>query len=321
MSIKIIKPGIFTTIQDMGRNGYRCDGIGPAGAMDFFAAALGNILLGNDENYPVIEMHFPAAELLFEEDILVSITGADFCASVDDIAVELWKPVLIKRQQTLCFKKYKMGARAYLSLQGEMKADKWLNSYSTNTKLKAGGYHGRPLIKGDSILIDLVASAMHPEHLPDITNLLQPIYEPAGNIRCIVGPEWNSMDDASQKMFLNESFLITTQSDRMGYRLQGANLHLVDPAQLISSPVDKGTLQLLPNGQIIVLMADHQTTGGYPRIANVISADLPKLAQQAIHSKLQFELVNIETAEYALLSLYQLLESIQIIHEADRHQL
>ncbi|MEO7765949.1 MAG: biotin-dependent carboxyltransferase family protein, partial [Ferruginibacter sp.] len=280
MGIKIIKPGLFTTLQDLGRPGYRCDGIGPGGVMDFFAASVANFLTGNDEHAPVLEMHFPAAELLFEEDALVSITGADFGACIDDAETTLWKPLLIKKQQRLSFKKHNSGARVYLSVQGGIKADRWLNSYSTQIKVQEGGYKGRALLKGDGL--DLLAgnSFFGLKNFPVVTALAMPVYKPASPIRCIGGTEWGIVEDESKAKFVGELFSITAQSDRMGYRLQAINLVLNEPVHLVSSPVDLGTIQLLPSGQLIILMADHQTTGGYPRVANVISADLPKLAQQ-----------------------------------------
>jgi antagonist of KipI len=325
MAIKIIRPGILTTIQDLGRTGHRSVGIGPGGSMDFFATIVANYLVGNDEKSPVIEMHFPAPEMSFEADAQVSITGADFSACIDDEPVELWKPLLVKKNQRLSFKKYINGARACLAIYGGIKADNWLNSFSTHSKVKAGGFNGRPLLKGDSIFLNEIDSLRPIKNFPTINKMISPVYQPANIIRCLAGPEWYLLNDESKMMVLRSKFLMTAQSDRMGYRLQGTNLALEDPVQLISSPVDSGTVQLLPNGQLIILMADHQTTGGYPRIANVISADLPKLAQLSIHSELLFELAGIETAEEALFSLYETLESIKnyckIYYDSYRHQL
>ena len=302
---------MFTTIQDGGRTGYRSIGIGPGGAMDFFASSVSNILVGNDEKSPVIEMHFPAAEILFEEDALVSITGGNFSAHINDEPAGLWKPLSIKKNERLSFKKYINGARTYLAIHGGIQSDNWLNSFSTHTKVKAGGHKGRALVKEDNISLNSTTPLMVIENFAALTTMISAVYQPANIIRCIAGPEWDLMNDGSKTIFTQLPFSVTVQSDRMGYRLQGPTLALLDPVQLISSPVDAGTIQLLPNGQLIVLMADHQTTGGYPRIANVIGADLPKLAQSPIHSVLQFELANIAGAEEALFSLYEILELIK----------
>ncbi len=310
MAIKIIKPGLFTTIQDLGRNGYRAAGIGPGGAMDFFAASLANYLVGNDENSPVIEMHFPAAEMLFEEDALVSITGGNFSSYINEEPVSLWKPLQVKKNDRLSFKKFSSGARAYLAIAGGIAADNWLNSCSTHTKVKAGGFKGRAFKKEDIISFNKKLPFISVEGFPDCKSMIHPVYMPPNIIRCISGPEWDLMNDESKKAFSRSVFSVTAQSDRMGYRLHGTGLSLEYPVELISSPVDSGTIQLLPNGQLIALMADHQTTGGYPRIANVIGADLPKLAQAPIHSNLQFELMSVDCATDALYSLHQLMESI-----------
>ncbi len=325
MAIKIIKPGIFTTIQDLGRNGYRSAGIGPGGAMDFFAASVANVLVGNDEKSPLIEMHFPAVEILFQEDVLVSVTGGNFNGFIEEKPVLLWKPFIVKKNEKLSFKKYIDGARAYLAVKGGISADKWLNSFSTHPKIKAGGYKGRPLLKDDTIQLN----ASHPlnsiDNFPDSTDLISPVYNPINPVRCIAGPEWEWLNEASKAIFTGSPFTVTPQSDRMGFRLQGMHLDLQESIQLISSPVDMGTIQLLPNGQLILLMADHQTTGGYPRIANVISYHLPKLAQSPIHNKIQFEMISPEIAEDALFSLHQTIRFIkdncQNYYAANRHQL
>ncbi len=325
MAIKIIKPGIFTTVQDLGRNGYRSIGIGPGGAMDFFAASVANFLVGNDEKSPVVEMHFPAPEVLFQEDALVSITGGNFNGYIEDKPASLWQPFLVKRNEKLSFKKYVHGARAYLAIQGGVSSDKWLNSFSTHTGVKAGGYFGRPLLKDDTIQLNSSRQFYSISDFPDLTDLISQVYDPVSRVKCIAGAEWASLNEESKKIFAGSPFTVSSQSDRMGYRLQGINLALKETIQLISSPVDTGTIQLLPNGQLILLMADHQTAGGYPRIANVIASYLPKLAQSSIQSTINFEMIEPGIAEETLLSLYQTLGYIKDncfnFYAAHRHQL
>lgn len=310
MLIKITRPGIFTTIQDLGRPGFRALGIGPGGAMDGFAAAAANYLVGNEPQDPVIEMHFPAPEIFFESEALASITGANFTPVLDGQPVETWKPVLVKKNSTLLFDRHKSGARAYLATNPCIMPGNWLNSFSTNTRVKAGGHGGRALQKSDIIAVQ---DKEHPIPRADFLELTEMDTRIYGDrkLRCIAGPEWHLLDEASGSRFQEASYMITTQSDRMGYRLKGANLALRDPVEMVSSPVDCGTIQLLPGGQLIILMADHQTTGGYPRIASVISADLPKLAQSAIADPLLFELTDLDTAEELLFSMYRELELIK----------
>ena len=316
---------MFTTIQDLGRNGYRAVGIGPGGAMDFFAASTANYLVSNDATAAVIEMHFPAAEILFQSDTIIAVTGGDFSACIDNVPIELWQPIVIKNGSILSFKKYINGARTYLSANGGFEADQWLSSYSTHLKLKAGGFKGDVLLKEDIIPFSSAAVIKSHGNLVNFKKIVEPFYKPSNIIRCIAAPEFEQLHEASQTCLVNLPFVLTAQSDRMGFRLKGMDLRMENPAELISSPVDAGTVQLLPNGQLIVLMADHQTTGGYPRIAQVIRADIPRLAQIPIHAELNFKLVSIETAEEALLSLSQTLVSIKktcdYLYATDRHQL
>ncbi|MFT3681869.1 MAG: biotin-dependent carboxyltransferase family protein [Ferruginibacter sp.] len=311
MSIKIIKPGIFSTIQDGGRTGHRSQGIGPGGTMDYFAAAIANYMAGNDNNAPIIEMHFPAAEIFFDTDTIISIAGADFDAHINDMPVELYKPVIIQKNSVLSFKKIISGARVYLAIHGGLQAEKWLGSYSTNTKVNAGGHLGRPLKKDDVIEIPAEPKAIDRKFFLVEPKSLTRVYENTGTIRCVKGPEWELMDEPAKQVFLSHSFTVSSQSDRMGYRLAGENILLNDTASLVSSPVNSGTIQVLPGGQLIVLMADHQTTGGYPRLANIITADLPKLAQLPVNAKLNFELVSLQQAEDAFMSAQHLLAVVK----------
>lgn len=311
MNIRIIKPGIFTSIQDLGRTKYRSLGIGPGGAMDFFAASVANYIAGNDENAPVIEMHFPAAEIHFETDTLICITGANFDAHIYHEPVEMYKPVIIQEGSVLSFKKNISGARAYLAINGGMVAEKWLNSYSTNIKAQAGGRHGRPLAKDDSIEIHEQLPSINHKYFFIEPKLIHSVYNNKNTIRCIEGPEWELITAQGKENFLKDEFIVTSQSDRMGYRLFGTSISLNNSLNLVSSPVNFGTVQLLPNEQLIILMADHQTTGGYPRVANVITADLPRLAQASINTRLNFELVSLQEPEDALISLQHQLASIK----------
>lgn len=310
MSLRIIKPGILDTIQDQGRFGYQHLGINPGGAMDGFSAAVANALLGKQLNAPVIEMHFHAAEILIEKPCIVTITGGDFSPMVNDVAVPLYQPVVVPANTTLRFTGPKRGARCYLALLNDIHLTTWLNSYSTNLKAAAGGYYGRRLQKGDELSFALIDSLAAIDKL-----LLLPWRyrsdESEKPIHFIPGPEWNWLGKKSRVDFLESSFVIDNSSDRMGYRLQGKNLQQVQQHQLLSSAVTFGTVQLLPNGQLIVLMADHQTTGGYPRIAQIISAHLPKLAQLNPGNELLFEETTVEAAEEKLVTQQNYLMQLQ----------
>lgn len=314
MSIKIIKPGVLTTLQDGGRFGLRSIGIGPGGAMDLFAMKVSNFMVGNNEDAAVIEMNFPGPEIQFQQDALVSLTGADLSAAVNDTAATLWKPFFIKKDDVLKFKQPIHGAKTYLAIKGGWQSEKWLGSYSTHLKLRAGGHLGRALQKEDIVFFKendqpIIADKILNWHIS--LNETAKVYEPYHSIRCIAGIEWGLLDQTSKEKFTNEDFLISNQSDRMGYRLSGHPLSLQESTELISSAVDAGTIQFLPDGNLIVLMADHQTTGGYPRIASVIKADLPKLAQSTAGQSIAFKMVTIKEAEDALISMMQSLADIK----------
>lgn len=314
MSIKIIKPGIFTSIQDLGRRGYRNSGIGPGGAMDPFACRMANYLVGNDDHLAVIEMRFPAPEILFLQDAVVAITGADLTASINDDPLPAWKPQLIKKDSVLSFKAPVNGSWAYLSVAGGWKLDPWLGSYSTHLMAKAGGYMGRTLQKDDQV--NCGENNLNPDNIRNANGRLSEkeilkVYQPANTIRCMPSVEWHLMNKLSMDLFESAGFLMTTKSDRMGYRFTGESLLLNEPKELISSAVDRGTIQLLPDGNIVVLMADHQTTGGYARIASVIKADLPKLAQLRPGEQVRFTLVSRDEAENSLLAMERSLKEIK----------
>ncbi|MEP6712837.1 MAG: biotin-dependent carboxyltransferase family protein [Ferruginibacter sp.] len=311
MSIKIIKPGICSTIQDLGRTGFRSLGIGPGGAMDFFAAAVANYLVGNIEKQPVIEIHFPAAEILFQSNTLISISGGDFDAHINETSIEINQPCFIQAGDVLSFKKNISGVRIYLAINGGMEAENWLGSASTNIKVKAGGFKGRLLQKEDTIKIHSVTVEKDNRKIAVSSNAIHSVYNNQNTILCIAGPDWHLINASSENIFLTSAFTITNQSDRMGYRMAGESLSVKKTTELISSPVVFGIIQLLPNGQLIILMADHQTTGGYPRIATVIAADLPKLAQLPVNAKINFKLVSPGEAEERLISLHKTLTEIQ----------
>jgi antagonist of KipI len=312
MSILVKKAGILTTLQDLGRKGFRRFGINPNGAMDQTAVRLINSLLGNDENAAVLEMHFPASEFFFEEPAACALGGADFSASLDGESVENWRIFFAGQGTELKFSQKISGNRAYLAVQGGFKTENWLASASTNLKAKIGGLHGRKLQSGDRILFNQIA---HPKsRIPKfrISNALVPFYSKFPTVRLVAGAEFEMLTAGSRKNLFGENFLITQNSDRMGFRLAGAGLYLLDEKELVSSAVNFGTIQLLPDGQLIVLMADHQTSGGYPRIANVVTMDLPLLAQLGANDKVAFHLISLEEAENLLVRFEKDLNFLKI---------
>lgn len=298
MSIIINKPGILDTFQDLGRNGFRKLGINPNGAMDKTTLRLINILLGNDENEAVLEMHFPASEIRFDEDIMFAIGGADFEARLNNEPIENWKVHTAKKDSIIKFYKKSLGNRCYLAIKDGFKLKKWLNSSSTNLTAEIGGFKGRKLKKGDEIAFNKSLSTLDsPLSTLKIGQSLIPFYSPFPTVRIIAGAEYQDLTALSEQEFLSQDFSISANSNRMGFRLEGKPLHLLNDKELVSSAVNFGTLQLLPDGQIIILMADHQTTGGYPRIAHIIERDLPLAAQLGVGDGIGFHIISVKEAE------------------------
>ena len=297
MSISVQKGGLLSTIQDLGRTHFRRFGINPNGAMDTATARLINVLLGNDEREAVLEMHFPAAQIIFEASAIIALGGADFGATLDDESIENWRPFFADEGSILKFSKKTFGNRAYVSIKSGFKIEEWLGSRSTNLIAGSGGFEGRKLQAGDRIFFNL-ESVIHRAKFPyKISPALIPPYGSAPTIRVTAGAEFERLTGLSERDFLKNNFVISRDSDRMGFRLAGEPLYLIDDFELVSSAVDFGTIQLLPDGQMIILMADAQTSGGYPRIAHVASVDLPVLAQLGAGDAVNLELISLEEAE------------------------
>lgn len=315
MSLRISKAGILDSIQDMGRFGYQHLGINLTGAMDKYAAAIANIIVGNKMHEAVIEMHFPAPAILFEEPAMIALSGADFSATINGKPIPIDHPVIVNANTQLQFQSLRTRNRCYLAIRGGMKISKWLNSYSTNLKAEAGGFYGRKLLKDDVIELN-DESGFELEEKDDFKILKWQANENFGiqqeEIMIIPGGEWDWLDKNSQQKLLKNPFFISPNSDRMGYRLASEPLHTITKTELVSSAVGFGTIQLLPGGQLIVLMADHQTTGGYPRLGNVVSVHLPLLAQMKAGDMLRFKITDQQTAEDLILKQQQHLIQLEI---------
>jgi antagonist of KipI len=313
MSIEAIKPGLLSTLVAAERTGYRQYGVGPGGPMDTFAMRVANFLVGNDEAQAVIEMHFPGPEFVIKENLLLAITGNGFEVFLNGEPKPLWTPLLTPGNSVLKFKIKTNAGRGYLSVQGGWKAESWLGSRTTHLGVQAGGYLGRALKKGDCLdTADEAREIRNAKLSWQVSrNELDKMYLPSNEIRCVASAETDALSDQSKADFASGVFVIGNKSNRMGFRLEGPALRLNEPLEFVSSPVDVGTVQLLPDGNLIILMADHQTTGGYPRIASVIKADLPKLAQLNPNEKMNFKMIAMADAEALFLSMENQLAEIK----------
>ncbi|RYU93480.1 5-oxoprolinase subunit C family protein [Emticicia agri] len=296
--MRFIKSGILSTYQDSGRNGYRYLGINPNVAMDRMAVRLLNILLQNEEDEAAIEIHFPCPEIVMEKDSIIAIGGADFAPYLIDENRQIqeinnWQCTWVPAGSTLKFKKRIYGQRAYIAIKGGFSAKEWLGSKSTNHLLDFNTINPGHEVE--------TRAFPRPDFLPYLGISLVPPYSDSPVIRLIRGNEYEFLTTESKNILENHTFTISQQSNRMGFRLAGEALHVENKIELISSAVDFGTIQLLPDGQLIVLMADHQTTGGYPRIGNVITADLPLLAQCGVKEPIRLRFISLAEAEELLI--------------------
>lgn len=283
MEVRVKRAGLQTTVQDLGRPGFRADGVPLSGAMDRFALRVANLLVGNEENTAALEFTLAGPEIEFPEPALVAAAGADFGA------LPLWRPVSLPAGTVLKFGLAASGCRGYLAIAGGFAVSRVLGSASTFVRGNFGGV-GRALRDGDV----LAAPDVHrhvAEHWRMDPRILPP-YGGAPTVCVLPGAQASEFGAA----FFEHRYTVTAQSDRMGFRLKGAPLVRQSGAELRSGTVVPGTVQVPPDGQPIVLMADAQTIGGYPQIAHVISADLPLVAQLRPGDSVQFRAIELDEA-------------------------
>ena len=325
MSVTVVKPGLLTTIQDEGRKGYEKFGIVVSGAMDIFSLNLANILVGNNINEACLEATVLGPELKISENTLIAITGGDLLPTINGVSVENNKPIFIKTESILSFKGLKKGCRAYIAFAGGFLIPKVLESKSTYIRGKIGGFNGRALIKGDIIKIGKKTNLSE-----KIINSLLKYKEKSGFIeamwfvknpfdyttknqviRVFQDMQYNLADEESLNNFFNKSYTVTSKSDRMGYRLEGSKIKFKEKIEMISGGVSLGTIQVPPDGNPIILLADRQTAGGYPKFVHVIKADIPLLAQLPPNSTIKFKKVSIYEGENLYYNNYKYLNEIK----------
>jgi len=308
MAIKIIKNGIADTIQDIGRYGYQHLGIQANGYLDYQSARLANTILGNLKDSPVFEIHFPASSFCFTCNYTICITGANFVPVLNEKSIAINTPIEVNQNDVLQFLKPLEGRVAYIAIQGTIKEEAWLNSHSyfANSIQKDAQFEweastsiSNQFLKNSALITSEIINEIH-----------SPIFS-KGPIQFIPGPAWKDLTEASQKVFLSTEYHIGMQANRMGYPIKGALLQLHKPNQYLSAAVTRGTLQLLPNGELMVLMANHQTIGGYANLGQIILVDLPRLAQASNQTSIHFMETTIDTAH----KLYQQIEK-KFIHRS-----
>lgn len=291
MSITVIAQGVLTTVQDFGRHGLMQFGIGETGAMDRAAYRAANYLVGNENGEAVLEATFMGPTLRFDAPCVCALTGADMQAKLDGVPVPLYQSFAVQAGQTLAMAFAVSGCRGYLAVAGGIDVPVVMGSRSTDLKCKIGGFEGRALAKGDVVQLGAPAGSAEARTLPRVT------YADNVEIRVVAGLQLELFTAQGVADFFSEEYTLTPQSDRMGMRLDGKAVETLHGSDIISDGIAFGSIQIPTNGKPIILLADHQTTGGYAKIGAVASVDLPKLAQLKPGAKIRFKRVSIEEAE------------------------
>jgi antagonist of KipI len=311
--MQVLRPGMFSVLQDLGRVGHQCHGVPVTGAMDEWSHRSANILVGNAEDAAVLECTLTGPTVQFTRNTLLAVCGAELRITAADRPVPKGCAVMLRRGVTLEFGERHSGMRMYLAVRGGFATAPVLGSRSTYLPGNFGGHEGRALRKNDRVPL---APSDRDEPLLALERLLvqsgSPFVAaargeaqlPAGSpegLRFIAGPQWNAFSTEAKERFVSLPFTISARSDRMGCRLEGPNLQLTQPLEMISEATSFGTVQVPPDGRPIVLMADRQSAGGYPKLAYVASADLPRLAQAPPGTSIRFTRVDQFAAERAWL--------------------
>jgi urea carboxylase len=315
MSLEVVQPGLFSTFQDLGRYGVQKFGVPVSGAMDELSHRLANLLVGNADGEATLEVMLLGPVLRFKRAATIALAGADLGATLNDQPMPLAAPVRVPEGATLQFGKRRAGLRAYLALAGGFGLPAVLGSVSTYVRGGFGGYQGRSLRKGDILDPPGLGIPRHPASPVSgiAARLLQAlaIIDTAEPLRILAGREWEDFTVAARQALLACPYRVGAQSDRMGYRLEGPVLERGNTGDMLSEAVAFGTMQVPPDGQPIVLMADRQASGGYPRIAQVASIDLPRLAQVMPGEPVRFTLITLEQAQALLRWRAQSLDALR----------
>ena len=315
--LEVIHPGPFTTIQDLGRTGFQRYGVSVTGAMDPQATAIANLVVGNDPKDAVLEITFTGAKFQFHQPTKIAVTGADMLVQLNGMEIKRGCAIPVSGGEVLHFVNLRAGCRAYLAVHGGLEVPEVMGSRSTFLRAAIGGVEGRALRKGDKIPYapcGQAKQALADWHVPTDS------WWKKEKVRIVKGPEIDRFDVEQLNRFISEPYTISPQSDRMGYRLQGSLLKSRDATELVSEPVTFGTIQVPSGGEPIVLMADRQTTGGYPRIGQVIQVDLPVLAQKKPGDRVEFEFVSLEEARKLAAEFRQWQQDVKISIEVRRRQ-
>jgi biotin-dependent carboxylase-like uncharacterized protein len=305
---QVLKPGLFTTIQDTGRHGYLKYGVPISGAMDQFSLIAANLLVANNENDACLETTLIGPELQALAEVQIAITGGNCTPRINDHNVPMWQTLTIQKDDFLSFGKMESGCRAYITARGGIDVPLVLGSRSTYVRGGFGGNCGRQLKAGDTI------SGFDTKPLPNEYRLPEELISRLSNhfkANVILGPQAEMFTKKGIETFLSNPYRVTSEADRMGYRLEGPTIEHKDKADIVSDALLPGAIQVPKSGKPILIMKDAQTTGGYPKIAVVIASDLSNLGQAKPGDRMEFSRISISEAHEKALQLHRSLDDLK----------
>lgn len=305
--VRVESPGLFTTVQDLGRPGYGPIGVSPSGAADPDSLILGNRLAGNPDTAAALEMTLAGGAFLFPEGAVIALAGSDFGATLEDRPLALWTAHAVRPGESVRMGATRTGARCYLCVRGGIDVPPVLGSRSTHVLSGLGGFEGRPLRKGDVLPIGPAAGPLRKRAIPAAA--LERL-RPRKVLRVTAGPQAAWFSEAAVRTFYGAVYRVSEEANRMGLRLEGPPLETPSSGHMITEGVPLGAVQVPAGGSPIILFVEQQTTGGYPKIANVISADLPSVGQLRPRDEVRFELVEPAAARALIRERRQLIGGI-----------
>ena len=305
-SLVVGNPGLLTTVQDLGRPGYDPLGVSPSGAADSVALRLGNMLVGNEQGAAALEMTLVGGRYVFPGGGVIALAGADFGANLNGQPIEMWIPHAVRPGGTLELGLTRTGARCYLCIAGGIQVEHFLGSASTHLLSGLGGFAGRGLCKSDVLQIGAVGQRIRRRR---ISAKIVETLKPRKSLRVTQGPQADWFSEAATRAFYEGAFCVSEDSDRLGLRLEGTSLTPESTREMISEGVSLGAVQVTPAARPIILFVEQQTAGGYPKIANVIGADLHCIGQLRPRDEITFARVSLEEARALWIAQQQLLNS------------
>lgn len=293
--MRILQPGI-TLIEDSGRFGYQAFGMATAGACDPYAYRLGNVLVGNQGGEASLEFALMGPTIEFEEEVTFALTGGDFTPTLNDQPIPLWRSCKAGPGDILALGGVVSGRIGYLAVAGGIDVPVVMGSRSTYLRGRIGGLDGRALRKGDILPVGMGGTGAPGRQLDE---QYVPVYPTEVTATVVLGPQDDCFTEHGITTFLGSAYEVTNSSDRMGYRLQGEAIQHIKGADIISDGIPLGAVQVTGDDQPIIMLADHQTTGGYTKIATVVTPDIPKVAQASLGSLIRFQAISVREANEA----------------------